>query len=151
MPCECDLEHEVYLWVSGAWSELTMVNYRGQIESVEYDDLASIDDTGTSAVAGTATIESRSRAVRDPLGDAYRLLREKLQRAGVDAGDACGPRELVARSQRALPRDAARQAATLLARYESMRYSRSSEGIAAADIRALRSAVRAFKPVRNPE
>ena len=102
-------------------------------------------------VAGMAVVSMRSRAVRDPLGDAYRLLREKLERAGVDAGDACGPRELSERSQRALRRDAARQAATLLARYESMRYSRSSESVAAADIRALRSAVRAFRPAPNPE
>jgi transglutaminase-like putative cysteine protease len=102
-------------------------------------------------VAGMAAISMRSRAVRDPLGDTYRMLREKLQRAGVEAGDHCGPRDLYERSQRALPRDAARQAAKLLARYESMRYSRSSEGVAAADIRALRSAVRAFKPAPNPE
>jgi hypothetical protein len=98
-----------------------------------------------------AAVSMRSRAVRDPLGDAYRQLREKLQRAGVDAGDHCGPRDLCERSERTLPRDAARQAGQLLARYESMRYSRSSERIAAADIRALRSAVRAFKPALNPE
>jgi len=102
-------------------------------------------------VAGMAAVSMRSRAVRDPLGDAYRQLREKLQHAGVDAGDHCGPRDLRERSERALPRDAARQAGQLLARYESMRYSRSSEGIAAADIRALRSAVRAFEPAQNPE
>jgi transglutaminase-like putative cysteine protease len=102
-------------------------------------------------VAGMAALSMRSRAVRDPLGDAYRQMREKLQRAGVDAGDHCGPRDLCERSERALPRDTARQARQLLARYESMRYSRSSEGVAAADIRALRSAVRAFEPAQNPE
>jgi hypothetical protein len=102
-------------------------------------------------VAGMAAISMRSRAVRDPLGDTYRLLRERLQRAGVEVRDHCGPRDLYERSQHALPRDAARQAAKLLARYESMRYSRSSEGVAAADIRALRSAVRAFKPAPNHE
>jgi len=102
-------------------------------------------------LAVMAAVSMRSRAVRDPLGDTYRQLRDKLRRAGVDAGDDCGPRELSERSQSALPRDAARQAGGLLARYESMRYSRSSEGVAAADIRALRSAVRAFRPARNPE
>jgi protein-glutamine gamma-glutamyltransferase len=102
-------------------------------------------------VAGMAAVSMRSRAVRDPLGDTYRHLREKLRRAGVEAGEHCGPRDLRDRSERALPRDSARQAGQLLARYESMRYSRSSEGIASADIRALRSAVRAFKPARNPE
>jgi transglutaminase-like putative cysteine protease len=102
-------------------------------------------------LAGMAAASMRSRAVRDPLGDTYRQLRDKLRRAGVEAADCCGPRELSERSQRALPSDAARQAGTLLARYESMRYSRSSEGVAAADIRALRSAVRAFRPAPNPE
>jgi hypothetical protein len=102
-------------------------------------------------VAVMAAVSMRSRAVRDPLGDTYRHLREKLQRAGVEAGEHCGPRDLRERSERALPRDSALQAGQLLARYESMRYSRSSEGIAAADIRALRSAVRAFRPSRSPE
>ena len=102
-------------------------------------------------VAGMAALSMRSRAVRDPLGDAYRQLREKLRRAGVDAGDHCVPRDLRERSERTLPRDVARQAGQLLARYESMRYSRSSEGVAAADIRALHSAVRAFEPAPNPE
>jgi hypothetical protein len=102
-------------------------------------------------VAGMAAVSMRSRAVRDPLGDTYRHLREKLQRAGVEAGEHCGPRDLRERSERALRGDSARQAGQLLARYESMRYSRSSEGTAAADIRALRSAVRAFKPAPNPE
>jgi protein-glutamine gamma-glutamyltransferase len=102
-------------------------------------------------VAGMAALSMRSRAVRDPLGETYRQLRSKLQGAGVAAGDSCGPRELRERSQRALPHDAAREAATLLARYESMRYSRSADAVAAADIRALRRAVRAFRPARNPE
>ncbi|MGZ5372611.1 MAG: hypothetical protein ACXWDE_12605, partial [Aeromicrobium sp.] len=70
---------------------------------------------------------------------------------GVRTEEHCGPRELYARSRRALPEHDARQARKLLARYESMRYSRNSEGIAATDIRALRRAVRTFKPVPNPE
>jgi transglutaminase-like putative cysteine protease len=102
-------------------------------------------------VTGMAAVSMRSRAVRDPLGDAYRQLREKLRRAGVDAGDHCGPRDLSERSARALQPDAARQAGQLLARYESMRYSRGSAGVPATDIRALRSAIRAFEPARNPE
>ncbi|HEX5640013.1 MAG TPA: DUF3488 and transglutaminase-like domain-containing protein [Burkholderiaceae bacterium] len=102
-------------------------------------------------LAGMALASMRPRTVRDPLGDIYRLLREKLERAGVRTEEHCGPRELYARSRRALPEQDARQARKLLARYESMRYSRNSEGIAAADIRALRRAVRTFKPVPHPE
>jgi hypothetical protein len=37
-PVECDLKHQVYVWSAGAWSELTCVQYRGRIQSVEYDD-----------------------------------------------------------------------------------------------------------------
>jgi hypothetical protein len=102
-------------------------------------------------VAAMALASMRPRAVRDPLGDTYRLLREKLERAGVRTEEHCGPRELYARARRALPQREARQARKLLSRYESMRYSRSSEGVAAADVRALRRAVSSFKPVPNPE
>jgi transglutaminase-like putative cysteine protease len=102
-------------------------------------------------VAAMAAASMRSRAVHDPLGDCYRLLRGKLRDAGVAADDHCGPRELFERSQTALAHDEARQAAKLLARYESMRYSRSSESVAAADVRALRGAVRAFRPATHPE
>ena len=98
-----------------------------------------------------ALASKRPRAVRDPLGDTYRLLREKLERAGVRTEEHCGPRELYARTRRALPEQDARQARKLLARYESMRYSRTSEAVGAADIRALRRAVRTFKPVPSPE
>jgi transglutaminase-like putative cysteine protease len=98
-----------------------------------------------------ALASMRPRAVRDPLGDTYRLLREKLERAGVRTEEHCGPRELYARTRRALPEQDARQARKLLARYESMRYSRTSEAVGAADIRALRRAVRTFKPVPSPE
>jgi transglutaminase-like putative cysteine protease len=101
-------------------------------------------------LAGMAVVSMRDRSVRDPLGHAYRMLRERLQRAGVPAEDHCGPRELRERVRGVLRADEAREAAALLARYETMRYSPRSEGVAAADIRALRSAVRAFKPVPKP-
>lgn len=102
-------------------------------------------------VAGMALVSMRPRGVRDPLGDTYRQLRAKLELAGVRTEEHCGPRELYARTRKALPKADARQARKLLARYESMRYSRSSEGVAAADVRALRRAVRAFKPVPNSQ
>jgi transglutaminase-like putative cysteine protease len=102
-------------------------------------------------VAGMAVVSMRSRAVHDPLGDCYRLLRTRLQDAGVPAEPHCGPRELYERTHRALPHDEARRAAKLLARYESMRYSRTSESVSPSDVRALRSAVRAFRPVATSE
>ncbi|MBS1134831.1 MAG: hypothetical protein H6R02_1972, partial [Burkholderiaceae bacterium] len=44
----------------------------------------------------------RSRSVRDPLGVAFQLLRDRLERAGVAASSSCGPRELYFRTKRAL-------------------------------------------------
>ncbi len=102
-------------------------------------------------VAGMALVSMRPHAVRDPLGATYRMLRDKLERAGVRTEEHCGPRELYARSKRALAKPDVKQVRKLLSRYESMRYSRQSEGVVAADVRALRRAVRAFKPAQNPE
>jgi transglutaminase-like putative cysteine protease len=102
-------------------------------------------------LAGMAVVSMRPRDIKDPLGDTYRLLRDKLERAGVRTDEHLGPRDLFRRARGALPERDARQARKLLARYESMRYSRTSESVAAADVRALRRAVRAFKPVPNPE
>jgi transglutaminase-like putative cysteine protease len=102
-------------------------------------------------VAGMALVSMRPHAVRDPLGATYRMLRDKLERAGVRTEEHCGPRDLYARSKRALAGPDVKQVRKLLSRYESMRYSRQSEGVVAADVRALRRAVRAFKPAQNPE
>lgn len=64
---ECDLEHKVYVWDAAAspaaWSELTMVNYRGQIMTIEYEDLA----TPSAVIGEHATISTQSRAVREAL------------------------------------------------------------------------------------
>jgi hypothetical protein len=102
-------------------------------------------------LAGMALAALRPRTVRDPLGETYRLLRDKLERAGVRTEEHCGPRDLYSRVRRTLPKPAAQRARKLLSRYERMRYSRSSEGVAAADIRAFRRAVRAFRPEAHPE
>jgi len=97
-------------------------------------------------LAVMAALSLRSRAVRDPLGDAYRQLRDKLDQAGVTTAEHLGPRELYSRSKRALEREDVLRARKLLSRYERMRYSRSSEAVSAADVRALRRAIRSFRP-----
>jgi len=102
-------------------------------------------------LAGMALVSMRPRTVSDPLGDTFRLLREKLERAGVHTEEHCGPRALYRRARMTLAKSDAQRARKLLSRYERMRYSRSSEGVIAADVRALRRAVRAFKPAPNPE
>jgi hypothetical protein len=40
-PQECHLEHTLYVWSAGAWSEL--LQYRGRITGAEYRDIAGVD------------------------------------------------------------------------------------------------------------
>ena len=75
---------------------------------------------------------------------------DRLEHAGVAASVSCGPRELYVRSKRALVDDDVRQVRRLLSRYERMRYGPASENVTRADVRALRRAIRAFKPRPNP-
>ena len=100
----------------------------------------------TIVLALMAMVSLRTRTERDPLGEAFRLLRDRLERAGVSTAEHLGPRELYARSKRTLVHDDAKRARKLLSRIERMRYSRTSEGVARADIRALRRAIREFRP-----
>ncbi|HZA95670.1 MAG TPA: transglutaminase-like domain-containing protein, partial [Burkholderiaceae bacterium] len=97
-------------------------------------------------LAAMAALSLRPRTERDPLGDAFRLMRDRLDRAGVSTEEHLGPRALYARSKRTLAPGDAKRARKLLSRIERMRYSRTSEGVARADIRALRRAIREFRP-----
>jgi transglutaminase-like putative cysteine protease len=100
----------------------------------------------TVVLAVMATLSLRSRTQRDPLGDAFRMLRERLERAGVSTAEHLGPRALYRRTKRALVPEDVKRARKLLSRIERMRYSRGSEGIVRADIRALRRSIREFRP-----
>ncbi|MGH6608709.1 MAG: transglutaminase-like domain-containing protein, partial [Burkholderiaceae bacterium] len=97
-------------------------------------------------LAAMAGLSLRSRTERDPLGDAFRLLRDRLDRAGVITAEHLGPRELYSRTKRALVLDDVKRARKLLSRIERMRYSRGSEEVGRADLRALRRAIRDFRP-----
>lgn len=112
-----------------------------------WESLALVLAVVVAIVLGAmAALSLRSRTERDPLGDAFRLLRDRLDRAGVVTAEHLGPRELYGRSKRTLVPDDAKRARKLLSRIERMRYSRGSEGVARADIRALRRAIREFRP-----
>ncbi len=100
----------------------------------------------TIVLAAMALMSLRTRTERDPLGEAFRALRERLEHAGVAAAEHLGPRELYSRSKRTLVPDDAKRARKLLSRIERMRYARISEGVARADVRALRRAIREFRP-----
>jgi transglutaminase-like putative cysteine protease len=100
----------------------------------------------TIVLALMAVLSLRTRTERDPLGEAFRVLRDRLERAGVRTAEHLGPRALYARSKRTLVPSDAKRARKLLSRIERMRYSRTSEDVARADIRALRRAIREFYP-----
>jgi transglutaminase-like putative cysteine protease len=101
-------------------------------------------------LAWLAFVSMRPRTVDDPLAEAYGLLRDRLERAGVAASISCGPRELYARTRRALVEEDVRLARKLLSRYERLRYGPASATATRADIRALSRAIRAFRPRPNP-
>jgi hypothetical protein len=101
-------------------------------------------------LAWLAFVSLRPRLVRDPLGASFQLLRERLERAGVAASVSCGPRELYVRTRRALVEDDVKLARRLLSRYEQLRYGPASASATRADVRALRRAIRAFRPRPNP-
>jgi len=101
-------------------------------------------------LAWLAVLSLRSRAVRDPLGAAFELMRDRLEKAGVAASASCGPRELYARSKRALVAADVKTARKLLSRYERLRYGPASASATRTDIRALRRAIRAFRPRPSP-
>jgi transglutaminase-like putative cysteine protease len=97
-----------------------------------------------------AAISLRPRTVHDPLGDAFTLLRERLEQAGVAASPSCGPRDLYLRSKRALLDEDVKMARKLLSRYERLRYGPAAASASATDVRTLCRALRAFKPRPNP-
>jgi hypothetical protein len=101
-------------------------------------------------LAWMAALTLRSRTVHDPLGAAFQLLRDRLEKAGVAASTSCGPRELYVRTKRALVSEDVKRARKLLSRYERLRYGPASEQMTRADVRALRRAIRAFRPRPNP-
>jgi len=97
-----------------------------------------------------AIVSMRPRTVHDPLGDAFQLLRDRLERAGVAASASCGPRELYSRSKRALVDEDVKRARKLLSRYERLRYGPASAHATRADVRAFRREIAAFKPRPSP-
>ena len=100
----------------------------------------------TIVLAVMGSLALRTRKQRDPLGDAFRLLRDRLDRAGVVTAEHLGPRALYARSKRTLVPEDAKRARKLLSRVERMRYSRGSEAVLRADIKTLQRAIRDFHP-----
>ena len=97
-----------------------------------------------------AWVSMRPRTVHDPLGASFQLLRDRLEQAGVAAAVSCGPRELYVRTKRALVDEDVKTAKRLLSRYERLRYGPASETASRNEVRALRRAIRAFRPRPSP-
>ncbi|GAB4469295.1 MAG: protein-glutamine gamma-glutamyltransferase TgpA [Burkholderiaceae bacterium] len=93
-----------------------------------------------------AVFSLRHRVERDPLAEAYALLRRRLSDAGIDSAPTLAPRSLLARIERQLApasRDTARE---ILLAFERWRYSRAAATVSRVQLRALRRAVRRFRP-----
>lgn len=93
-----------------------------------------------------AVLSLRHRVERDPLAEAYALLRRRLSDAGIDSAPTLAPRSLLARIERQLApasRDAARE---ILLAFERWRYSRAAPSISRGELRSLRRRVRRFRP-----
>ncbi len=89
----------------------------------------------------------RYRTTRDPLALLFDRFRRRLAEAGVPVDASLGPRALEARLAAALDPAARRDAAAILAALEHWRYSRAAAAVSRADVRALRRAVRRFRPL----
>jgi len=88
----------------------------------------------------------RYRDMRDPLAQLFDRFRHRLLDAGLRVDFSLGPRALQAQIERRLAPAAGREAAAILSAFERWRYSRASHEVHAAHIRALRKAVRRFRP-----
>jgi transglutaminase-like putative cysteine protease len=97
-------------------------------------------------LGGLAVVSLRHRAERDPLADAYALLRRRLADAGIDSTPALGPRTLLARIERQLAPASREAARDILMAFERWRYSRAAPTLTRAQLRSLRRAVRRFRP-----
>jgi transglutaminase-like putative cysteine protease len=91
----------------------------------------------------------RARRSADPLALAWEGLRERVAGAGVDAPPWIGPHELARRSRRSLAEADALHAQRLAAELEALRYA-PVPADAAPRVRALRRAVRHFRPRPRP-
>jgi transglutaminase-like putative cysteine protease len=97
-------------------------------------------------LAALAYFSLRYRDPRDPLAQLFDRFRRRLLDAGMRVDFSLGPRALLAQVERTLAPTARRDAAAILTTLERWRYSRASNHVRAAQVRALRRAVRRFRP-----
>ncbi len=93
-----------------------------------------------------AVVSLRHRVERDPLADAYALLRRRLANAGIDSTPAVAARALLARIERQLAPASREAARDILMAFERWRYSRAAPTLTRAQLRSLARAVRRFRP-----
>jgi hypothetical protein len=97
-------------------------------------------------LAVLAYFSLRFRSTRDPLAQLFDRFRNRLIDAGVRVDFSLGPRALGAQVENLLTPTARREAAAILKAIERWRYSRAGDAMNSAQLRALRRAVRRFRP-----
>ena len=97
---------------------------------------------------GLAVLSLRRRAVHDPLADLAFEMRAKLARAGVAVPATMGLRDMDAYLGTRLDRDCLPETRRLLGDLATARYARPADRAAGRQVRALRAALRRWRPVR---
>jgi transglutaminase-like putative cysteine protease len=141
--------------VENAWNQWVLTySAERQRNLMERRGLRPTTETGgrvfgaalAAALLLAGLLALRQRVRRDPLAEAMAVLRERLQRAGVAATASEGPRALRERLGAPLAEPSRATAAALLAEIEHWRYA--TDHVPPARLRALRRAVRNFRPRR---
>lgn len=67
-PSECRIRHRVYVLVAGAWSEITALDYMGQVVACDFEDVVSANGVVSGS---TATIQTEAMGAWDILSHVY--------------------------------------------------------------------------------
>jgi protein-glutamine gamma-glutamyltransferase len=96
-----------------------------------------------------AVLTLRQREVRDPLAELVSQLRARLAQGGLSSPASEGLSDLSRRAAQRLRPGQAEEAAALLQALEDARYRRNRAALRPAELRALRSRIRRFRPLLN--
>jgi transglutaminase-like putative cysteine protease len=141
--------------VQNAWNQW-VISYSQERQRAFLESLGLDPDWRTLAwvfasvvmalLSALAYFSLRHRVQRDPLAELTARLREQLHRAGVPVTDYSGPRDMAQRLGSLLARDSEAKAREILLALERWRYSRDSQHVSGAQVRALRRTIARFRP-----
>ncbi len=151
------LRHVRFNWeaLQNAWNQWVL-SYSAERQRALLERLGFNPDWRTLAallavalgivLTALAIITLGARERRDPLAMLYARFCERLEKVGVRVAAHSGPRALNTQLQRELEPEYATSAHRILSAFEQWRYSRASANPPQRQLRALRRAVRAFRP-----